>query len=82
MVLTYISYDKYTKDQTQSPVNSMASLLIASTIKELSQRKWKEENNTWEAEYKPLDLSKRAYCKLLSFSKNFDVFTEGDGFPL
>lgn len=71
-----------TKDQTQSPVNSMVRLLMTLTVKALSQSKWKEENNTWEAEYKPLNLSKRSYCKLLSFSKNFDVFTEGDEFPL
>lgn len=71
-----------TKEQTQSPVNSMARLLMALTVKALSQRNWKGENDTWEAEYKPLNLSKRSYCKWLSFSKNFDVFTEGDGFLL
>lgn len=55
---------------------------MALAVKALSQRNWKGENDTGEAEYKPLNLSKRSYCKWLSFSKNFDVFTEGDGFLL
>lgn len=70
------------KDHTQSSVDSTTRLFMTLTVEALSQKKLKEENNTWEAEYKHLNLSKRSYYKWLGFSKNFGIFAEGDGFPL